>query len=167
MKKTLKIKQGGTIMGSYVIKTWDAEKYPTFESTKGGVPLSVSAPVKNKVVAGTGYGKNLIIRRLAGDTTYGLEIDSAAIGTGTTAPADSDTALQTPVLSGIAVADSEVFTSSLALSFFITDAQLANSTYTEFGIFCNLRLFARSLILPTFAKASGVNITVEYTITLT
>lgn len=152
--------------GSYVIKTWDANKVKCFEDTKHSSPLSVSDRIKNLIVLGTGYGKDLVIRRLYGDTTYALEIDSAAIGTGSTAPANSDTGLEAATLSGIVVADSVLGSGYVTFSFFITDAQLANGTYREFGIFANLRLFARSLITPVFTKASNVNISVDYTITL-
>jgi hypothetical protein len=160
------ISNEGGLSGSYVIKTWDANKVKCFADTLKNKPLSVSKVIKNKIVLGTGYGRNIIIRQLGNDTTYAIPIDSAAIGTGTNTPASSDTGLQTPVLSSIAVADRTVGTDNVVISFFITDAQLANGTYTEFGIFCNLRLFARSLITPVYTKATNENVTVDYTITL-
>lgn len=154
----MELKSGSILEGSYVIKKWDAIT---------GKLLEVSAPIKNKVVLGTGYGRDIILRQLKGDTTYQIEIDSAAIGTGSTAPTDADTGLEASSLSGIVVADSVLGSGYITLSFFITDAQLANGTYNEFGIFCNSRLFARSLILPALTKASNINISVDYTITLT
>lgn len=167
MKNLLKLFSRSGIEGSYVIKTWDAEKVKCFEDTKHNTPLSVSKVQKNLVVAGTGTGKNILVRQLANDTTYPISITLGAIGTGSTAPAASDTGLETQVLGSIPIADSTVGTSSLAITFFITDAQLANGTYREFGVFCAARLFARSLISPVFVKSSNQNVTIEYSITFT
>lgn len=163
--KTLSIKNENGLSGSYVIKTWDASKVKDFKDTLCSEPLSVSKRMKNKIVSTSGYGRNLIMRQLAGDTTYSIEIDSAKIGTGTNAPADSDTDLQTAVLSNIPVANVVVSNDSVLITFFITDALLTNGTYKEFGIYCNGRLFARSLISPNFTKGSNQNATVDYTIT--
>lgn len=152
MKDPLKIK------GSYVIKKW---------CSITGKLLWQSKPIENLVVNGTGYGRNIIVNQLAGVTTYPIAINSASIGTGTNVPADSDTGLQTSVLSGILVSDTVISSNMLTLTFYITDAQLANGTYREFGVFCTGRLFARSLITPVFTKGSNQNISVDYTFTLT
>ena len=162
----LKLKNGAYLEGRYRIKTWDAEKVKCYADTKKHAPLSISEEILNKIMLSANYGLDVISRQLGGDDTYPMEIDSASIGTGTTAPAASDTALETPTLSGIVVADVAYGIGEVTLTFFITDAQLANGTYTEFGIFQNLRLFARSLILPVFTKASNQNVTVDYTISL-
>lgn len=123
--------------------------------------------VTNLVVsASTGYGRNLIMRRLGGDTTYGIAIDSGGIGTGTTAPTDADTALETAVLTGINVANASVSNDEVIMSFFMTDAELANGTYNEFGVFIGGRLFARAIISPAHTKASGEDTSVDYTFTL-
>ncbi len=152
------MKNSLTIKGSYIIRTWDATT---------GKLLSETAPIENLIVSGAaGYGRNLIMRQISGDSTYPIEIDSAKIGTGSTAPSDADTDLQTAVLSNIQVANSALSNDSLVLTFFITDALLANGTYNEFGLFCNGRLFARSIISPAFVKGSNQNATIDYTITL-
>lgn len=168
MEKRLKIKQAFKAQGSYVIKTWDADKVKSYQDTLKAQPLFTSKEIKNLIVTGTGYGVDILTRALGGDTTYQVEIDSAKIGTGTNTPAASDTDLQTAVLSGIAVASvSYPGNGQVIISFFIPNADLANNTYTEFGIFANSRLFARSLITPNFTKGSNQNTTVDYTITLT
>lgn len=146
------------ITGQYIVKKYKA----------GTKELLWQSPVyKNIVVSSDGYGKNIIARQIGGDTTYSIGIDSAAIGTGTNTPAITDTALQTPVLSGIALSLAEFNNNIATLSFFITDDQLANGTYTEFGIFMNGRLFARSLFGDAYVKSTGEDTTIEYTITLT
>lgn len=156
-KAMKKHSEKGILEGSYVISVIDS---------KTGKLISKSKPIRNKIVLGTGYGRDIILRQLNNDTTYAIPIDSAAIGTGITAPASSDTGLQTSVLSGVVVASRVTNLGNIVLTFFITDAQLANGTYNEFGIFCNSRLFARSLIIPALTKTTGQNLNIEYTITL-
>lgn len=153
------IKEGLKLKGSYVIRTYKA----------GTKELIKEYPrIDNMIMLGTGYGANLILRALVDDSTYqaaDLPISSASIGSGTTAPAITDTDLATPEVTGIAVASSEILSvSSIVISFFIPDATLPDNTYTEFGIFSNGRLFARSLLSPYFIKLSNTDTTVDYTI---
>lgn len=153
----MKLKSIGTLIGEYKIKVFDS---------KTGRLKRTIGPVRNLIVNTTGYGKDIITRQLGGDITYAIQIDSAKIGTGTTAPASTDTDLETAVLSSIGVALAEYPNpGQVILSFFIPDGDLTNGTYTEFGIFCNGRLFARSLISPNYTKGSNENTTVDYTIT--
>lgn len=122
----------------------------------------------NLVVSGSGgYGRNLVIRQLANDTTYGIAITQAKIGTGTTAPVDGDTDLETTVLSNISVADEQVSNDSVVFQFFIPDGDLADGTYTEFGMFIGSRLFSRALFSSSYSKSSGEDTRIDYTITLT
>ncbi len=155
---TLDLKEGMKLKGSYIIRKFKA----------GTKELISEQRVENLIMVGAGYGANLILRALIDDATYtpaNLPIDSAAIGSGSTAPTTADTGLQTSVLSGILVASTEILSNSaVSVSFFIPDASLANGTYREFGIFCNGRLFARSLITPVFVKTSNQDTTVDYTI---
>ena len=127
--------------------------------------------IKNLVVlnaTGNGHGMNLLVKRLIGNTTTDLVITQAKIGTGDTAPTDNDTDLETAVLSGIIVADTIETSADVAtISFFMTDAELTDGEYKEFGIFCGTQLFARALILPTYTKATGQDTSVEYEITVT
>jgi hypothetical protein len=141
------------ITGKYKIKTY-----------RQGELIRESNWIKNLIVANSDRGVSLIIERLSGTTTYDLEITSASIGTGTNTPADSDTGLQTSVLANILVASLSKTTKRLTLNFFISDSELTNGTYTEFGLFCGTRLFARSLITPSYTKSSGEDTTIEYII---
>lgn len=151
------LKDTGKLKGSYVIKVTDS---------RTGEPLRTIGPVDNLIVNSLGRGYDTIVRQLGGDVTYPIEIDSASIGSGSTAPTASDTDLETSVLTGVQVASTEYpANGQVIISFFMTDSELANGTYREFGIFATGRLFARSLISPVLTKASNQNITVEYTLT--
>lgn len=134
-------------------------------NSKTGEVISISPWIKNLIMLDTATGVNLFIRRLANDLTYDCILTSAEIGTGATAPADTDANLVTPVVTGIAIADTALSLGSVLFSFFIPDGSLANGTYREFGLRCGAQMFARSLILPVYVKGSSEDTTIEYTIT--
>lgn len=120
----------------------------------------------NKVVSSAGHGRNLLVRQLTGDTTYGLEIDEGKIGTGNTAPVDGDTDLETAVLSSITV-ESTTFTNDEAtFSFFILDGDLADGTYYEFGMFIGGQMFNRALFTNPYSKSTGEDSRIDVTISL-
>lgn len=127
--------------------------------------ISRSPYIKNRIMLSLNYGMNLFFRHLGGDDTYPLELNFAAIGTGTNPAADGDTGLQTPVLSNIPRATVD-FTDVdiLTTEWFITNDELANGTYNEFGLFCGTRIFCRSIISPAHSKASNEDTLVEYII---
>lgn len=132
----------------------------------GGTPVWQSAPLPNKVVSSSGYGRNLLARALAGDGTYPPEITSASLGSGSTAPADGNTDLQTPVATGLTITNMVVTNDVLQVDVFVPDGSLPNGTYAEFGLFCAGRLFCRILISPSYTKASGEDTLLSYTITI-
>lgn len=168
------IQENTQMKGRYVIRKYKStwwSKLLSDEMNNKLCKMGVRSPimklaVNNLLVSSDGYGKNIVARQLVGDTTYQIEIDSAAIGTDNTAPSTSDTALGASVLSGIAVADSEALNNVATLDFFIADGSLANGTYYEFGLFANSRLFARSIISGGYAKSSGEDTQVSYEITV-
>lgn len=123
--------------------------------------------INNLIMEGVSNGTGIITRQLVADTTFPIAITSASIGTSATAPAITDTALVASVLSGIIVRTKSASANVATLSFFITDAELANGTYREFGLFCGARLFARSLISPVFTKTTGQDAIITYEITIT
>jgi len=122
--------------------------------------------IKNLVVKSSSTGVGIIARLLGNDSTYPLAITKAKIGTGTTAPTDADTDLQTSVFTKNSVADQVISVNVVTLSFFITTSELANGTYTEFGIFCGNQLFARAIISPSYVKGTNEDTTIEYEITV-
>ena len=144
------------VVGRYRFKTYRAGTRDLLRTTPW---------VKNAVTAASGHGLNIIARRLVGDLTYDILVTQAKIGTGTTAPTTSDTDLETPVTSGILVANQGATGGVATLEFFIADSQLPDGTYEEFGIFAGNRLFARSLIAPSYTKASNEDTACEYVIT--
>lgn len=126
-----------------------------------------SEPLPNKVVSSSGHGRNIIARQLGADTTYPIAINSAAVGSGTNAPADADTGLQTSVVSGISITNMTVNNNILTVDVFVADGTLTNGTYREFGLFCSGQLFARILISPAYTKASGEDTLFTYALTIT
>lgn len=150
-------KGGLKITGRYRIKTTDS---------KTGELIAMTDWIKNLVVNGTGTGINIVARLLGNDSTYPLAITKAKIGTGTTAPTNADTDLETTVFTKNSVADQSVSGGVVTISFFMTDAELANGTYTEFGIFAGNQLFARSIISPSYTKTTNQDSTFEYELTV-
>lgn len=124
-----------------------------------------SPVIHNKIMFSLNHGVNLFLRHLGGDDTYPLELDNCSIGTGTTAPGDSDTDLETPVLEDVPRATIE-FTAvdQITTEWFMTNDELADGTYNEFGLFCGTQLFCRSIISPAHTKASNEDTLVEYII---
>lgn len=149
------MKSGFQFKGKYRIITTD--------SITGKV-LKTSPWIDNMIMLGTNTGVNLILQRLANILTYDNIITSAEIGTGTTPAAASDTALVTPVVTGIAVASASYSSGSILLSFFIPSGSLTNGTYNEFLLRCGTQAFARSIISPAYTKGTNQDTTVEYTI---
>ncbi len=129
-----------------------------------GEIVSVSEWIHNKIMLDSGVGVGLLIARLGGDTSNDCVITSAEIGTGDTAPTDSDTDLETPVVTGILTALQEISATEVHLYFYIPDANLPNGTYKEFGIRSGTALFARSILTPSFVKGSNEDTNVEYII---
>lgn len=128
--------------------------------------LEVSDWHKNLVVYSDSHGLGLISRLLVGVNTYPIEITQLKIGTGTTAPVAANTDLETTVTSGIIRATQSYTPTIATMEFFIANADLPNGTYTELGIFCGNQLFARSLISPSFTKATNEDVGIEYILTL-
>lgn len=158
MQKNLKVKDGTNLRGSFVIRTYKA-------GTK--ILLRESRVMHNIVVsASTGYGRNLILRALGGDGTYGITIDGAGIGTGSPVLADSTTALTAEVTSNFLLGNVSISNDSGIWSWFITDANLPDGTYTEFRMSIGARLLCIAAISPSHVKGTGEDTSVDYTLTL-
>ena len=130
-------------------------------------PLRISETVSNLIMLGTNTGLNIVLQQLGGETAYPIAIDSASIGTGATAPTDADTDLIAAVVEDIPKATTTITTSTLVIEFFITNDELTDGDYKEFGLFCGTQIFARSIITPTYTKASNEDTLVEYQINAT
>jgi len=114
-----------------------------------------------------GYGRNLLARKLAGDNTFAIEIDSASIGDSGTAAADPQTDLLSPLVEDIPITNKVAVDDEVTVDVFIADGNLPDDTYQEFGLFCDGRLFARIVISPAYTKASGEDTLFTYVLTLT
>ena len=128
---------------------------------------------RNLVVSGnSGYGRNIIARRLAGDNTYSLNVTHGEIGTGTAAPTSGDIALTTPTLRTSSPVTS-VANNVVTLQFFFADALLVNGTYYEFGTFIDGasglgtgRMWNHVLFGTPYVKSAGEDTTVEVDVTI-
>lgn len=139
----------------------------TITTFKKGKKVRQLTDIPNKVVSGSGgYGRNIIARQLSGDTTYAIAIDSAAVGDDNTAATDGDTALGNSLVSGIDVTNATVTDDEVQFDFFVTDANLPDDTYEEFGVFADGRLIARIIISPAYSKSSGEDTLFTYTLTI-
>ncbi len=127
----------------------------TISTLRDGKLIRRSPVHPNKVVTSSGYGRNLIARALAGDPTYPITIDSAALGDDDTAAADGNTGLGNSLVSGIPISNSSASSNVLSVDVFVADDNLPDDTYEEFGLFCDGRLFARVVISPAYTKVSG------------
>jgi hypothetical protein len=129
--------------------------------------LATSPVHHNLIMLGTDTGLNLFMQHLSGDPVYPIELTSASIGTDDTAPANGDTDLGAPVTEGIQRAYGELTAVDTFYSeWFISNDELPNGEYKEFGLFAGTQLFCRSLIeAPTHTKASNEDTLITYTIT--
>ncbi|MER0170345.1 MAG: hypothetical protein DU489_07025 [Nitrosomonas sp.] len=139
----------------------------TIKTFKDGKLIRQSGPFKNKVVSSNGYGRNLILRQMAGDTTYPIEIDSVSVGDGAVAPVDGDTALGNSLVSGINITNMTVVNNVLTIDVFVADGNLPDDTYSEFGLFANGRLISRIIISPSYTKSTGEDTLFTYEMTMT
>lgn len=119
---------------------------------------------ENKIMLDTNYGMQLFFQHLGGLDTYPLELDNASIGTGTTAPTDTDHDLETAVVENIVRATVEIGLDYVLTEWFITDDELPDGTYNEFGLKCGTQLFCRSIISPAHTKAANEDTLIQYTI---
>jgi len=130
--------------------------------------LGIASRKHNLIVSSSGYGKNIIARRLASDNTYTGNITHGEIGTGTNAPALTDTGLQTGTVR-VAFQTTTISNNIATIRFFLSDATLPNGTYTEFGTFIDGtatlgtgQLFNRALFSGAgYAKATGEDTTID------
>ena len=139
----------------------------TIKTFKDGILIRESGPFYNKVVSSNGYGRNLILRALSGDTTYPVVINSASVGNSATAPADADTGLGASLVASIPITNMSVLNNILTVDVFVADGSLANNTYKEFGLFCTARLLSRLIISPDYVKGTGQDTLFTYTLTMT
>lgn len=136
---------------------------------KNGKEVKTNDWQENMVVSSDTYGRNLILRQMAGDDTYSIVIDGMALSTNNSAPANSDTSLGgTEVEVGIDLVDVSTSGQANVLSFssFFTDGDLANGTYYKIGVYMNGRLFTSALLDTPEVKDTGEEFRIDYQISL-
>ena len=122
----------------------------------------------NLIMDSSNYGLDIIIQRLVGMNTYSLNITFGEIGTGSTTPTLSDTALTTPTNRAAVGFQQDYGSTDAILQFFFSDSQLANETYAEFGTFVDGtttigsgQLFNHALFSTPYEKTAGTDVTVQ------
>lgn len=140
---------------------------------KTGAIENVGAWSKNTIMFSTGRGKQLVLDRLSGVTTYTMVINYGGIGTSTTTPTTADTQLGAEV-ARTTVATVTIASNVVTFKFFFADANLANGTYYEFGTFIDAtatlnsgQIFNHALFGSAHTKATGKDTTVQVDITIT
>lgn len=140
---------------------------------KSGKVESVS---HNIVVDSSSRGIDLLrqwfISGVVGFTAYPVGPQWGDIGTGSTTPTTSDTALGTPIARA-AISYGSNSAGTAALQFYFSDAQLSNSTYREFGCFVggtsstsSGQMVNHALFGSPYTKSSGNDTTVEVDFTI-
>ena len=102
-----------------------------------------------------------------------LGIGWGEIGTGTTTPMNTDTALTTPTNRTLISYAADLGFTEAQLQFFFADGALANGTYTEFGTFIGGgvglgtgNMWNHALFATPYSKSAGTDTTLELDITL-
>lgn len=89
---------------------------------------------KNLIMQAANYGMDIIIQRLCGINTYSLNINYGEIGTGTTTPAITDTALTSPIKRVGAPVTQDSGNNEAILQFFYPDSSLQPSSTVTISI---------------------------------
>jgi hypothetical protein len=115
-------------------------------------------------------GRNVLARRLAGDTTYTGEIDWGALGTAVS-PAFTNSSSQLTSEVFRAQADSQVYDENIVyVDWFIAAGDVADQTFTEWGAFIDGTAAANSgqawslLATGGWVKSGSMFISGKYTI---
>ena len=127
---------------------------------------------QNLVVDSLNYGKDILVQYLLsaynGANAFPLGIAYGEIGTGTTTPQSSDTALQTPTNRIPITYGADSGYNMAVTQFFFPDSVLANTTYHEFGTFfggsltiSSGNMFNHALFSIPYSKSAGTDTTVE------
>ena len=118
----------------------------------------------------TTLGREMLARRMAGNTTYTGAVDYGALGTDTTVPANTDTTLGSE--STRVTVTSQDFAENIAYISFFFPAPAADIGYEEFGNFVDGgagadtgQMFSHVLISGTIATTETLTVDCQYTIT--
>lgn len=179
-----KTKEKGGIRGTVIVRSHPAGTIAKYHALvkkgrleeaqaliKGG---KIRVKRKNIIVWSLNYGFDILVQFLISAYTGSfafaatLGIAWGEIGTGSTAPANTDTALTTPTNRAPVSYAADIGFSEAQVQFFFPDNVLANGTYYEFGTFIGGsaslgtgNMFNHALFTSPYSKSSGTDTTVE------
>jgi hypothetical protein len=133
--------------------------------------LRTAVECPNTVMDSPNYGLDLLIQWLSGIGTFAstiMPLSYIEIGTGSTTPAITDTALTTPTNRAAVGFQQDYATTDAIVQAIFSDSQLTNGTYYEMGTFCggtttigSGQLFNHALFGSAYTKAAGTDTTIE------
>jgi hypothetical protein len=125
----------------------------------------------NTVMDSPNYGIDLLIQWLSGVGTYAstvLPLSYIEIGTGSTTPAITDTALTTPTNRAAVGFQQDYANTDAIVQAIFSDSQLTNGTYYEMGTFCGGTgtigsglIFNHALFASPYTKSSGTDTSIN------
>jgi hypothetical protein len=125
----------------------------------------------NTVMDSPNYGIDLLIQWLSGVGTYAssvLPLSFIEIGTGSTTPTITDTALTTPTNRAAVGFQQDYGTTDAIVQAIFSDSQLTNGTYYEMGTFCGGTstinsglIFNHALFASPYVKSSGTDTSIN------
>ncbi|HEY3742456.1 MAG TPA: hypothetical protein VGL53_21555 [Bryobacteraceae bacterium] len=178
---------GLKIKGTIIIRSHPAGTLHCYETLKGLGRLDLARELladgkieverNNLIVDSSNYGIDILVQYLIsayiGSLNFPLGIAWGEIGTGSTTPANTDTALTTPTnRAPISYAFDNGFNTA-SVQFFFPDSALANGTYTECGSFIggdssigSGNMFNHALFSSGYSKSAGVDTTLEIDVSI-
>jgi hypothetical protein len=167
----LKALRNGTAFApmEYVHATRDVLE--TIDKIKTAYFIRTAVECPNTVMDSPNYGIDLLIQWLSGVGTYAstvLPLSYIEIGTGSTTPTITDTALTTPTNRAAVGFQQDYGTTDAIVQAIFSDSQLTNGTYYEMGTFCggtssigSGQMFNHALFGSPYTKASGTDTSIN------
>ena len=144
---------------------------PIIDAIKRAYFIHTAVECPNTIMDSPNYGMDLLIQWLSGIGTYAstvLPLSYIEIGTGSTTPTITDTALTTPTNRAAVGFQQDYGTTDAIVQAIFSDSQLTNGTYDEMGTFCGGtstigtgQLFNHALFGSAYTKAPGTDTTIE------
>ena len=179
-----KLHEPGGIKGTVIVRSHPAGTIHLYETLVGLGKLELARELlaegkveveqKNIIVFSLNHGYDILVQFLLSGYTGSFAFASTLgiawgeIGTGSTAPANTDTALTTPTNRATVSYAADIGFNEAQTQFFFPDAALANGTYNEFGTFIggtatigSGNMFNHALFSTPYSKSGGTDTTVE------
>jgi hypothetical protein len=178
------IKEKGGITGTVIVRSHPAGTIDRYQELKVQGKIdeaqqlikagTVEILQKNLVVFSLNYGYDILVQFLISAYTGSFAFASTLgiawgeIGTGNTAPANTDTALTTPTNRASVSYAADIGFNEAQVQFFFPDATLTNTTYYEAGCFIggsasigSGNMFNHALFATPYSKSAGTDTTLE------